>query len=307
MGSPDFAVPSLHAVAQTCDLRVVVTQPDRPAGRGRKLRAPAVKQAALTLDVPILQPTKVRDGTLAAALREHDLDVIVVTAYGRILPTEILELPRLGCVNVHASALPRWRGAAPIQRAVLAGDAETGVSIMRMDEGCDTGPVFGTRTMAIGPDETSGELWGRMSRLGGEVLAEFLARGGPSESPAAQDESLAVHAPKLEKSEGRVDWQRAAARVHDHVRGMDPWPAAFAELAGARVKLFGSSLLPVDSVADSSEPGRVLTVDAAGMTVACGDGRCVRISEIQPAGKRRMAPAAYAASRPLAGERFDVE
>ena len=174
MGSPEFAVASLHAVAEVCDLRVVVSQPDRPAGRGRKLVAPAVKEAALVLGVPVLQPTKVRDGSLAAELRRHALDVIVVTAYGRILPREILELPRFGCINVHASLLPRWRGAAPIQRAVLAGDGETGVAIMRMEEGLDTGPIYRELVTPIGPLETSGELF---ERLVEQDLTGLVERG----------------------------------------------------------------------------------------------------------------------------------
>ncbi len=190
MGSPDFAVASLQAVARACDLRVVVSQPDRPAGRGRKLVAPAVKEAAAALGVPVLQPLKVRDGVLAAQLREHDLDVIVVTAYGRILPLEILEIPRLGCINVHASLLPRWRGAAPIQRAVLAGDRETGVAIMRMEEGLDTGPVYRVLATPIGPLETSGELFERLAPLGGELLEEFLRALPDVPAPTPQDEAL---------------------------------------------------------------------------------------------------------------------
>ena len=200
MGSPEFAVASLQAVAGACDLRVVVSQPDRPAGRGRKLVAPAVKEAAMALGVPVLQPLKVRDGVLAAQLREHDLDVIVVTAYGRILPKEILEIPRLGCINVHASLLPRWRGAAPIQRAVLAGDPETGVAIMQMEEGLDTGPVHRWLSTPIGPQETSGELFTRLAPLGGELLAAFLRDLPAVPPPTPQDEARMTLAPMLSKA-----------------------------------------------------------------------------------------------------------
>src|SRR5690606_31487710 len=189
MGSPEFAVPSLEAVARTCDLLLAVTQPDKPAGRGRKLMPPAVKEAAIRLGVPVSQPVKVRDGTLAAALRELAPDVIVVTAYGRILPRAILEVPRHGCINVHASLLPRWRGAAPIQRAVLAGDAETGVAIMQMEEGLDTGPVFRAASTPIGAEETSGELFARLADLGGMLLEEFLREFPQVPPPTPQDPS----------------------------------------------------------------------------------------------------------------------
>lgn len=304
MGSPDFAVPSLHAVAATCELVGVVSQPDRPAGRGRKLRAPAVKDAALELtafDGPILQPSKVRDGTLAAALRDLAPDLIVVTAYGRILPTEILELAPHGCINVHASLLPKWRGAAPIQRAVLAGDPETGVAIMQMDEGCDTGPVFEMRATPIGPNETSGELFVRLAELGGEVLEDFLRRFPEVPAAEAQDHDAAMHAPKLEKSEGAVDFSLSAARVHDHIRGMDPWPGAFAQLGDDRVKLFASRV--VEAAASAGEPGSVLGLVDGALRVACGEG-VVALGELQAPGKRRMDATAFASGRDLAGAGF---
>ncbi|MCY1012175.1 methionyl-tRNA formyltransferase [Nannocystis pusilla] len=202
MGSPDFAVPSLEAVARTCELVLAVTQPDKPAGRGRKLMPPAVKEAALRLGVPVSQPVKVRDGTLAAQLQALTPDVIVVTAYGRILPRAILEVPRHGCINVHASLLPRWRGAAPIQRAVLAGDRETGVAIMQMEEGLDTGPVFRAARTPIDPEETSGELFLRLATLGGDLLAAFLGEFPDVPPPTPQDPSLATLAPILRKEEG---------------------------------------------------------------------------------------------------------
>ena len=304
MGSPDFAVPSLHAVAKTCDLQAVVCQPDRPAGRGRKLRPPAVKVAAEPMQVPIYQPTKMRDGTLRDALAQHDLDIIVVTAFGRILPTDILELPRLGCVNVHASLLPRWRGAAPIQRAVLAGDATTGVAIMRMEEGLDTGPVYRMVETPIEPHETSGMLFERLATLGGDVLAQTLAEFESLGEPEVQDESLATHAAMLSKAEGEVDWSWSAKRVIDHVRGMDPWPCAFTARGDLVMRLYDarpSEHAGADSV---PQPGTVLGVDAQGLHVACGTG-AVCIAELQPAGKRRMPANAYASGRPFSpGERL---
>lgn len=296
MGSPDFAVPSLDAVAQTCDLRVVVCQPDRPAGRGRKLKPPAVKAEALRLDVPLLQPTKMKDGTLAAALREHALDLIVVVAFGRILPPDVLAIPVHGCINVHGSILPRWRGAAPIQRAVLAGDAETGVAIMQMDEGLDTGPVFSITRTPIGPAETSGELFERLSGLGGTALAEFLRAFPNVPEPTAQDHESATHAAMLRKPEGKVVFDQPAARVVDHVRGMDPWPNAFVERGGEPMKVFGAQVSSRDP--EGAAPGRVLGVDDEGLHVACAAG-AVAIAEVAPAGRRRMAASAYAAGRPF--------
>lgn len=295
MGSPEFAVPSLHAVARACDLRVVVTQPDRPAGRGRQLAAPPVKREAERLGVAVLQPTKVRDGTLAAALGEHALDLIVVVAYGRILPDDILELPRYGCINVHGSLLPRWRGAAPIQRAVLAGDGETGVAIMQMDAGMDTGPVYRTRAVDIGPHETTGELFERLSIVGGELLEDFLRVFPDVDAPIPQEHDRATHAAKLDKHEGVVDWSRPVARVIDHVRGMDPWPAATTRHGDKVLKLYGARTSELAAV---GEPGTVVGVDPQGLHVTCADG-VVCISEIQPPGKRRMEARSYASGNPM--------
>lgn len=297
MGSPEFSLTSLRAVHHRCELVGVVSQPDRPAGRGRKLTAPPVKLAALELGVPVIQPIKVRDGQLVAALEAWAPDVIVVTAYGRILPREVLELPKYGCINVHGSLLPRWRGAAPIQRAVLAGDRETGVAIMQMDEGCDTGAVFRMRSTAIGPRETSGELFERLAALGGELLDEFLAEF-PDVPPATSQSELPgepTHAAKLEKNEGQVDWRASATQVIDHVRGMDPWPGAFSWRAGEVIKLFAAELGEEAGVA---APGQVLGVDEHGMHVACGQGT-VRIAEVQVPGKRRMKARDLASGQPF--------
>lgn len=297
MGSPEFAVPSLHAVAERCDLRVVVCQPDRPAGRGRALAAPAVKLAAEALGLPVIQPLKMKDGTLRAALAEHALDVAIVVAFGRILPEDLLALPRLGCVNVHASVLPRWRGAAPIQRAILAGDDATGVSIMRMDAGLDTGPVFQVVHTPIDPLETQGELFERLSTLGAAALSEFLGVFPDVPEPVAQPEAGMILAPPLRKDEGRVDWARSVRAVIDHVRGMDPWPAAVCERGGEPLKLFAARPSPRDAAGHA--PGVVLGVDELGMHVAVEHG-AVCIGDVQPAGKRRMPARAYAAGRSFA-------
>jgi methionyl-tRNA formyltransferase len=306
MGSPDFAVPSLHAVYRACDLQLVVCQPDKPAGRGRKLKPPAVKVEAEALSVPVLQPHKLKDGSVATVLRDLSLDVVVVTAFGRILPLEVLQVPRHGCINVHASILPRWRGAAPIQRAVLAGDRETGVSIMQMDVGLDTGPVYEIVTTPIGPEETSGQLFERLATLGGRTLERFLLAFPDVAPPSPQDERRATHAPPLRKEEGIVDWSRPAARVVDHIRGMDPWPAATTWRGETALKLFGARAVARSHTPgnDTPVPGTVVGIDGAGMYVACLDGPvCIR--EIQPAGGRRMPAKAYAAGKPFtAGERL---
>lgn len=304
MGSPDFAVPSLHAVSDACDLRVVVCQPDRPAGRGRKLTPPPVKAAAADLGVEILQPSKMKDGTLAAALAVHDLDVAVVVAFGRILPPPILELPRHGCINVHGSLLPRWRGAAPIQRAVLAGDAETGVCIMQMDAGLDTGPVFRTVRTPIGALETAGELFDRLAVLGARALLDFLSVFPEVPPPTPQPEEGITYAALLRKEDGVTDFDQPPQRVVDHVRGMDPWPTAVTTFAGEPLRLFRAAVaarpgapLPGPS---GAAPGTILAmVPDQGIDVAC-QGGIVRIAEVQPAGKRRMPAAAWALGRRLA-------
>lgn len=305
MGSPEFAVPSLEAVHHRCELLAVVSQPDRPAGRGQKLTPPPVKRAAEALGVPVLQPTKVRNGALRSLLEPYAPELIIVTAYGRILGADVLELPRYGCINVHASLLPRWRGAAPIQRAILAGDRETGVAIMRMDIGCDTGPVYRMRATAIGPEETSGQLFERLAVLGGEVLDEFLAEFPDVPPPRDQSElpGEVVHAAKLDKAEGVVDWSRTATQVIDHVRGMDPWPAATTTREGVVIKLYAAGPSEVARPGDAG-PGVVVAVDEAGMHVCCGDG-VVRIGELQVPGKRRMPARDYAVGRPFGpGERL---
>lgn len=294
MGSPAFAVPSLHAVHRRCDLQLVVCQPDRPAGRGRKLTPPAVKEAALALGLPIDQPTKMKDGRLAARLRELRLDVVVVVAFGRILPPDVLAAPRLGCINVHASRLPRWRGAAPIQRAVLAGDRHTAVALMKMDEGLDTGPVYRMVDTPIAPLETSGALFERLAELGAEALDDFLAAFPDVPDPVPQPAEGITHAAMLRKDEGRTSWERSAAALVDHVRGMDPWPVAFVEREGGPLRLYAAR--PSAHPRGEHPPGEVVAVDDDGVHVAVLDG-VVCIGQVQPAGKRRMPAAAWAAGR----------
>jgi methionyl-tRNA formyltransferase len=262
-----------------------------------------VKVAATTLGVPIVQPVKMKDGTLAAQLRAHDLDALVVVAFGRILPTEILGLPRHGCINVHGSILPRWRGAAPIQRAVLAGDTETGVTIMAMDEGLDTGAVYTLRRTAIGPLETSGELFERLAQLGAEALESFLTDFPQTPPPRPQNDAEATYAPPLRKDEGRIEWHRSCPDIINHIRGMDPWPTAFTTRGSGVLKLFRA----IPSAAPNGVlplPGTVVRTDSEGLHIACLNG-LVCVSEVQPPGKKRMPAMDYVAGKPFSeGERL---
>src|SRR5512143_2256805 len=224
MGSPEFAVPCLRALAQHHEVALVVSQPDKPAGRGAQLTPPAVKVAALELGLPVIQPRSARTGELERALRESGAEVAVVVAYGKILPKAVLEaLPR-GCINVHASLLPKYRGAAPVQWAVIDGEPETGVCIMQLDEGMDTGPVLLERRVPIDPTETSGELLARLAPIGAQALLEVLAQ--PAWQPAVQDHSRATHARMLTKADGAIDFSQPAPAVAARIRGVDPWPGA---------------------------------------------------------------------------------
>ncbi len=250
----------------------------------------------MELGIPLDQPTKMKDGRLAARLAELSLDVVVVVAFGRILPPDILAVPRYGCINVHASALPRWRGAAPIQRAVLAGDAHTAVALMKMDEGLDTGPVYRTVQTPIAPMETSGALFERLATLGADALDELLEVFPQVPAPTPQSEDGMTHAAMLSKKEGRVQWDRPAQALVDHVRGMDPWPVAFTLRDELPLKLFGAALSSHPQ-ADHA-PGTIVAVDGDGVHVAARDG-AVCLSQVQPAGKRRMDASAWAAGRQI--------
>jgi len=298
MGSPEFAVPSLRALAARHEVALVVSQPDKPAGRGGKLAAPAVKQAALELGLPVIQPRSARTGELQGALAGTGAELAVVVAYGKILPPAVLEaLPR-GCLNVHGSILPRYRGAAPVQWAVIHGEAETGVTIMQLDEGMDTGPTLLERRVAVDPDETAGELLARLGPIGAEALLaaiDSLAAG--TLRPAPQDHARATHAPMLTKADGAIDFAQPAAAVAARIRGVDPWPGAYAELRGQPVKLFRARAEPAGAGAGAAgAPGARVAIDAAGARVACGEGTVV-IRELQAAGRKRLTAAQFAAGR----------
>ncbi len=301
-GSPAFAVPCLDALASIADVALVVSQPDKPRGRGLKLQPPAVKARALELGLEVHQPRKVRDGALAARLAGLELDVAVVVAYGRILPGAVLDAPRRGCVNVHGSVLPRWRGAAPIQYALLHGDARTGVTLMRMDEGMDTGPMIAVRETDIDPDEDTPALGARLAARGAALLTEVLpAYVAGEREPRPQPEEGVTHAALLTKEDGRLDLRQPARRCHDRVRAMRPWPGAFVERAGQRVKVHRSALRDA-----SGSPGEVLAIEGDALIVACGAG-AIALPEVQEAGRRRVSGAELVRSgRITPGERFDL-
>ncbi|KRE94509.1 methionyl-tRNA formyltransferase [Frateuria sp. Soil773] len=296
-GTPEFSVPCLEACrASGADVVAVYTQPDRPAGRGRKLAASPVKSAALAAGLPVEQPESLKSDEARATLAAYRPDLLVVVAYGLILSRKVLAIPRLGCWNVHASLLPRWRGAAPIQRAILAGDAESGVDLMQMEAGLDTGPILLERRTPIERTDTGGSLHDRLSRLGAEVLAEGLRRTLSGEVLAAspQPEEGVAYAHKLDKAEARLDFARDALALERQVRAFDPWPVAEAEIAGETVRVWSAQALDQDHAA---APGSVLAAGRDGIAIACGEG-VLRVDALQRAGGRRIAAADYLNARP---------
>ena len=293
MGSPEFAVPCLRALTAAHEVALVVSQPDKPAGRGGQLTAPAVKVAAQELGLPVIQPKSARTGELRDALKASGAELAVVVAYGKILPKDVLEaLPR-GCINVHGSILPKYRGAAPVQWAVIHGEPETGVAIMQLDEGMDTGPVLLDKRVPIDPDETSGELLARLAPIGAVALLEALA-AIDTLRPVAQDHASSTHAPMLAKSDGAIDFTRPAREVAARIRGVDPWPGAQATLRGQIVKLFRAR-----EAAGQGVPGTVLGIDKDGLHVATGDGAVV-IRELQVPGRKRLTAQQVAGGRGVA-------
>ena len=287
MGTPDFAVPCLQRLLEDGhEVPAVFTQPDKPVGRHAVLPPPPVKQLALSHGIPVYQPTKMRDGTAAALLRELAPDCLVVVAYGRILPQEILDVPPRGCVNIHGSLLPRYRGAAPIQWSVIRGETVTGVTSMFMDAGMDTGDIIDTLTTPIGENETAGELFERLAPLGARLLSTTLAAiadGTVTRRP--QNDAEATMAPMLEKAMGRLDLTRPARELHNQVRGMNPWPGAFCTVGGKTLKIHETRV-----AAGSGAPGTLLCADP--VTVACGEG-ALQLVTVQPEGKPRMAAEAW--------------
>ncbi|TNJ33370.1 methionyl-tRNA formyltransferase [Arenimonas terrae] len=295
-GTPGFAVPCLRAAAGRGEVVAVYTQPDRPAGRGRQLAPSPVKVEALARGLPVFQPENFKAAEAREALRALQPDLIVVVAYGLILPQAVLDIPRLGCWNVHASLLPRWRGAAPIQRAIEAGDTETGVCLMQMEKGLDTGPVLLSLATPISPEDTGGSLHDRLAALGAEVLADGLklVRAGMRPVPQPQPAEGVTYAHKLDKAEARLDWSLPAEVLANRVRAFDPWPVAEAELAGERLRIHAARAVSGES---GRAPGTVLAAGRDGLDVACGQGS-LRLLRVQREGGRPVAIADYLNARP---------
>ncbi|KAF0190093.1 MAG: methionyl-tRNA [Desulfobulbaceae bacterium] len=297
MGTPDFAVPALHKLLDGPDQVVaVITQPDRRKGRGKKLSPPPVKLAAEQAGIPVLQPTKIRTEEFLDTLKGYNPDLIVVAAYGRILPRAILTLPPLGCINIHGSLLPRHRGAAPIQWAIIKGDSEAGVTIMQMDADMDTGDILLAAAIPLTDDETAGSLFAKLADLGGTTLTQALdlLRMGRL-FPIEQNHNLATSSPPLTKEDGCLNWHKPALELHRMVRGLDPWPAAYSFINGQRFRLFSPEVVHKES---DYPAGTLILADQQGLLIATAKD-CLLIQEIQPEGKKRMTVEAYLCGHPL--------
>ena len=302
-GTPEFALASLQALTEAGVVPLaVLTQPDRPAGRGKRLTASPVKQYALERDIEVLQPATLRDPDTVARIAAFEPDVLVVAAYGLILPQDVLDIPASGCLNVHASLLPRWRGAAPIQAAILAGDAQTGVSLMAMTAGLDCGPVYVEEAVAIGADETAGELHDRLAALGGELLVRhFDAIVSGALEAAEQDDSRATYAGKISKQDARLDWQQPAAVLHRQVRAYNPVPGAFFRLDDMPVKCWRAAVV---GAAPGAAAGEVVSAGRDGIVVACGRD-ALRLDSLQRPGKRPVTAGEFASTVAMTGRRLD--
>jgi methionyl-tRNA formyltransferase len=300
-GTPEFALASLRALTNAgITPLAVLTQPDRPAGRGKRLTASPVKRFAVDQDIEVLQPVTLKDPGTVAQIAAFKPDILVVAAYGLILPQNVLDIPKKGCLNVHASLLPRWRGAAPIQAAILAGDAETGVSLMAMTAGLDCGPVYVEEAIAIGDEETAGELHDRLATLGGELLVRhFDAIVGATLHATEQDDSRATYAGKISKQDARLDWQRPAVELHRRVRAYNPVPGAFFLLDDMPVKCWQASVV----AGATGTPGEVLSADRDGIVIACGRD-ALRLDSLQRPGKRPVTAGEFAGSVAMAGRRL---
>jgi methionyl-tRNA formyltransferase len=297
-GTPEFALPALQCLLDGPDqLLAVYTQPDRPAGRGRASQASPVKQLAVAHGIEVRQPETLKDPAAREQLRALRPDLLIVVAYGLILSQKVLDIPRLGCWNLHASLLPRWRGAAPIQRAIEAGDDETGICLMQMQRGLDTGPVLLRRSLPIRPDDSAGSLHDRLADLGGQVLADGLARVRIGDVPGAeaQSEDGVVYAHKLEKAEARLDFAEPADLLARRVRAFSPWPVAEAVIDGERLRIHAAEALPADA-GDRAEPGSVIDFHRDGIDIACGQG-VLRLTRVQRDGGRAMSAAEYLNAR----------
>jgi methionyl-tRNA formyltransferase len=300
-GTPEFALASLRALVDAGQQPgAVLTQPDRPAGRGKQLQSSPVKQFATASGLITWQPATLRDPGVVRRIADLAPDIIVVAAYGLILPQAVLDIPPAGCLNVHASLLPRWRGAAPIQAAILHGDAETGVSLMRMEAGLDTGPVYAMRSISIGDNETAGELHDRLAVLGGQLLTErFREIIDGTLQAVPQDDALASHAGKIARRDAAINWTVAAAEIARKIRAYNPVPGAYFECGGEHVKVFRAQAI----AAEAAAAGTVITAGKQGIEVACGQG-ALRLEDLQRPGRRRISAAEFAAQSALTGIRL---
>ena len=299
MGTPDFAVPSLAALVEAGhDICGVFTQPDKPKNRGMKLQAPPVKEFVLSHDIPVFQPESVKDGTALDIIRQLDPELIAVVAYGRILPVDILEYPAYGCINVHSSLLPKYRGSAPIHWAILNGDDQSGVTIMHMAKAMDAGDIIAQAVTPIDPNETVETLHDRLAIMGAQLLTEVveqLKNGTANRTP--QDESKVTYAPMLSRELSPLDWTRTAKQLHDQVRGLIPWPATTTDIIGDQpVKVFETEQTGIKT---SAAPGTIVAADKNGIDVACGDSMILRIKQLQAQGGKRMAAADYLRGHPV--------
>lgn len=283
MGTPEFALPTLQGLIDAGSHLVgVYTQPDRPKGRGKKLAASPVKELALEHDIPVFQPERLRRKEAVATLRELAPELIVVVAYGQILPKSVLDIPRFGCINVHASLLPKYRGAAPINKAITEGETETGVTTMHMDVGLDTGDMLIKRSLVIGPDETAGQVHDRLALLGREAMEETLRQlCAGTLTPQPQNDALSSYAPMMTKEDGLIDWQQPARQIHNQIRGLDPWPGTYTFWGNQLLKLADTRVDPTAS----GPPGSIVAADASGIRIACGQG-ALAVNRLQLPGKK---------------------
>lgn len=298
MGTPEFAVPSLKSLVEAGhDVCGVFTQPDKPKNRGMKLQAPPVKEYALTQSIPVFQPMKMRDGEALAIMKELAPELVVVAAYGKILPTDILDCPPRGCINVHSSLLPKYRGAAPINWAILNGEDESGVTIMYMAEGLDTGDMIAAEATPISLEENAQQLHDRLADIGARLVTQVVAdmeRGEVAAKP--QDDAQSCYAPMLSKALSPIDWSKPARQIHDQVRGLFPWPSAIAEVDGVRCKILHTA---ITGESTAKCPGSFVQADKKGLKVACGNGEVLEILELQPDGKKSMAATAFLLGHPI--------
>jgi methionyl-tRNA formyltransferase len=304
-GTPDFAVPALNRLADRHRICAVFTQPDRPAGRGQTLHASPVKRRALELGLAVHQPASFKSPEALALLRTADLDALVVVAYGLILPITALGIPTWGCINIHASLLPRWRGAAPIQRALLAGDAVTGVTIMRMEAGLDAGPMLNSRSTQIGPTDTAKTLHDRLAEMGAELICDSLdAMSGGRVREVVQPAVGVTYAEKIEKSESLIHWQQSAELIHRQIRAFNPWPIAETRFNGEQLRVWDAEPIEAPALSGAAlPPGTVLSATQEGIDVVCGTG-VLRILRLQLAGRKSLAAAEFLRGQRLDGMRF---